>query len=195
MVKNVVSGVILLLAAAVFIVNVWNPGSGDDLEGETVNGVQQEDTENIPGANLAAVKEGSPAPDFKLPTIEGEAMRLSDYRGKKVILNFWATWCPPCKAEMPHMQNFYEKNKDKGVEIVAVNLTNLDKGEERIKQFIEDYGLTFTVPLDVEGNIGIEFQAFTIPTSYIIDTNGVIQKKIIGPMDEEMMNNLIKNVD
>ena len=64
-------------------------------------------------SDLSQVQEGNPAPDFQLTTLEGEKVKLSDYKGKKVILNFWATWCPPCKAEMPHMQNFYENNKDK----------------------------------------------------------------------------------
>ncbi|MFC0417230.1 TlpA disulfide reductase family protein [Cytobacillus solani] len=110
------------------------------------------------------------------------------------MLNFWATWCPPCKAEMPHMQNFYEENNNKGMEVLAVNLTNIDKGEENIKTFVKEYGLTFPIPLDENGLIGPQYQAFTIPTSYIIDSNGMITKKIVGPMDEAMMKNLTNNI-
>ncbi|MET0785688.1 MAG: TlpA disulfide reductase family protein, partial [Paenisporosarcina sp.] len=127
-------------------------------------------------------------------TLEGEPIRLSELQGKKVILNFWATWCPPCKVEMPHMQNFYEDYADtENVEIVAVNLTSGDR-EASVEEFVKDYGLTFPIPMDVEGEVGQKFQAVTIPTSYIIDTNGLIQHKIVGPMDETMIQDFVSNI-
>lgn len=144
------------------------------------------------------VTEGDIPPDFELMTLDGEKIRLSDFNGKKVILNFWATWCPPCRAEMPHMENFYKKNAEKlNVEIIAVNLTANEKGgngPEKVKKFIEDYGLTFHVPLDEEGEVGDKYRIIPIPTSFLIGTNGVIQKKILGPMDEEMMEKLVKDL-
>ncbi|MGM0845727.1 MAG: peroxiredoxin family protein [Bacillota bacterium] len=196
MIKKILSIGIVILAASIVIVNIWNTyieKPGDEIP-ETVTTSENLDEESIPGVNLSEVKEGSPAPDFTLSTLNGETVSLSDYKGKKVILNFWATWCPPCKAEMPHMQNFYEENKENGIEIVAVNLTNMDDGKVAIKDFVEDYGLTFPIPLDEEGDIGMQYQAFTIPTSYIIDTEGKIAKKIVGPMDENMMKNLTDEV-
>jgi peroxiredoxin len=96
---------------------------------------------------------------------------------------------------MPHMKNFYDQNKDKGIEILAVNLTNLDKGKSTVETFAKDYQLTFKIALDQEGTIGTQYQAFTIPTSYIIDSNGVITKKIVGPMDEEMMEALTRDIE
>ncbi|HEY4552614.1 MAG TPA: redoxin domain-containing protein [Bacillaceae bacterium] len=190
--KNLLSIAILVLAVAIVIVNLWKPSPP-----EASKDSEQDITasEEIPGADLRKELEGNEAPDFELTTLDGEAAKLSDYRGKKVILNFWATWCPPCKAEMPHMQNFYEENKDQGIEILAVNLTNIDKGSGAIKSFVDEYGLTFPIPLDEEGMIGAQYQAFTIPTSYIIDSNGIITKKIVGPMDEAMMSNLTKEID
>lgn len=192
--KNHLSIAILVLAVAIIFVNVWNlfrAKENKDLTNEKNIAV----SENIPGADLSQVQEGKPAPDFELATLEGETIRLSDYKGKKVILNFWATWCPPCKAEMPHMQNFYKKNKDNNIEILAVNLSNMDKGETVIKDFVKSYGLTFPIPLDEEGIIGMQYQAFSLPTSYVIDSNGTITKKIVGPMDEEMMVDLTKEID
>ncbi len=138
---------------------------------------------------------GDMAPDFTLTTLDGKKVQLSELKGKKVIVNFWATWCPPCKAEMPHMQNFYEDFSDEeNVEILAVNLTSEDK-EESVQNFVQDYGLTFPIPLDTEGVVGETFQAITIPTSYMIDTKGRIQNKIVGPMDENMIKDFVTNLD
>lgn len=139
------------------------------------------------------VEEGNIALDFELQTLDGKTMKLSDMVGKKVILNFWATWCPPCKAEMPHMQEFYEDQKGNGVEILAVNLTTAERNKDNIGPFIKEYGLTFPVLLDSQGEIGQTYQSFSIPTSYIIDSSGVIQKKIVGPMDKEMMKEVINS--
>lgn len=91
---------------------------------------------------------GQQAPNIQLTTLDGKPFQLSDYRGKKVILNFWATWCPPCKAEMPDMQKFYEEHRNEGIEIVAVNLTSAEKNQEDIQTFIEEYDIGFTIPLD-----------------------------------------------
>ncbi|GIN90901.1 peroxiredoxin family protein [Siminovitchia terrae] len=195
--KNLLSIAIIILAIAIVAVNLWKP-----VEKEAAKEKSNSETEdvkvadeNVPGVNLSEVKEGKMAPDFELVTLNGETVKLSDYRGKKVILNFWATWCPPCRAEMPHMQNFYEQNKDNGIEIVAVNLTKMDKGRMEIDKFVKEYGLTFDIPLDEEGDIGMQYQAFTIPTSYIIDTNGKIASKVVGPMDEPTMESLTNEIE
>ncbi|WP_121614303.1 peroxiredoxin family protein [Mesobacillus foraminis] len=195
--NKLLSIAIIVLAAAIVFVNLWKPTQTQVIKDspDSSTGQVKSEKENIPGADLSEVQEGKPAPDFELATINGDKIRLSDYKGKKVILNLWATWCPPCKAEMPHMQNFYEKNKNKGIEILAVNLTSMDKGTTEIQNFVGEYGLTFEIPLDVDGTIGIQYQAFSIPTSYIIDSNGVIAKKIVGPMDESMMQSLTKEIE
>lgn len=141
------------------------------------------------------IQEGNRAPNFQLKNLEGDEVALNDLKGKKVILNLWATWCPPCKAEMPHMQEFYQEQKGKDVEILAVNLTTAEKNPNGVGQFVKDYGLTFPVVLDTAGAVGDAYQAFTIPTSYFIDRNGIIQKRIVGPMDKGMMTELINSID
>ncbi|QCJ40856.1 TlpA family protein disulfide reductase [Bacillus sp. S3] len=141
------------------------------------------------------LQEGNKAPDFQLKTLNGTDVKLSDLQGKKVILNFWATWCPPCKAEIPHMQDFYESRDKTKVEILAINLTTSEKNPGNVKKFVKDKNVTFPVLLDNDGNIGDQYQAITIPTSYLIDSQGIVRKKIVGPMDKDMMNQLIENVD
>ncbi|MFC5467082.1 redoxin domain-containing protein [Lederbergia graminis] len=150
------------------------------------------------GSFAEGVSEGDIPPDFELKTLEGETVRLSDLNGKKVILNFWATWCPPCKAEMPHMQNFYEKKADKyEVEIVAVNLTSNERGsniEKKVSDFIDEYKLSFPIPLDQSGDVWDKYKGIAIPTTYLIQSNGLVHKRIIGPMDEEMIERLVKEM-
>jgi peroxiredoxin len=140
------------------------------------------------------VLEGNKAPDFKLQSLDGKTIRLSELVGNKVILNFWATWCPPCKAEMPHMQEFYKEQNKNGAEILAVNLTTAERNKDDIAPFVKKYGLTFPILLDSQGEMGKTYQAFSIPTTYIIDSTGVIQKRIVGPIDKEMMKELVNSV-
>ena len=106
------------------------------------------------------MEKGSIPPDFELSTMAGDVVKLSDFKGKKVILNFWASWCGPCKAEMPHMQKYYKKYKESdNVEIIAVNLTTEERrGLKGVKEFIEIYDLTFPIPLDKEGTANEDYQ-------------------------------------
>ncbi|WP_232426252.1 redoxin domain-containing protein [Cytobacillus praedii] len=156
--------------------------------------------EDKPKVNTAdtvevGLQEGNKAPDFQLKTLNDTDVKLSDLQGKKVFLNFWATWCPPCKAEIPHMQDFYESRNKTEVEILAVNLTTSEKNPGKIRDFVTERSVTFPVLLDQEGEIGDQYRALTIPTSYLIDSNGIVRKKIVGPMDKEMMEQLIESVD
>lgn len=140
------------------------------------------------------IEEGNIAPDFQLTTIDGKSMKLSEQRGKKVFLNFWATWCPPCRAEMPDMENFYKDQKNNSFVILAVNYTTQEKNKDDVQRFVEDFGLTFPILLDLDGSISSHYQIFTIPTTFVIDSNGVIQKKIVGPLNKEMMEKLVSSI-
>ncbi|NMH68913.1 redoxin domain-containing protein [Bacillus sp. RO3] len=184
---------IVALLIGIFLVNLFQD--------------QQEKKEREEAAQLASesmdlsdakqgLAKGDRAPDFELTTLEGETIKLSDYQGKKVILNFWATWCPPCKAEMPHMESYYEDYaEEENVEILAVNLTSMDDGKKAVQQFVDGYELTFPIPMDEEGKVGDEYRVFTIPTTYMIDTGGIIQHKIVGPMNEEMMSKMVEGME
>ncbi|WP_410983278.1 TlpA family protein disulfide reductase [Bacillus cereus] len=134
------------------------------------------------------IEVGKVAPDFELSKLDGTKVKLSDLKGKKVILNFWATWCGPCQQEMPDMEAFYKKHKD-DVEILAVNYTVSEgaNGEEKVKKFAEEKGISFPVLLDKDITVTTTYKVITIPTSYFVDTKGVIQDKFIGPMTQKEM--------
>jgi peroxiredoxin len=129
---------------------------------------------------------GDIAPDFELTTLDGETVRLSDYRGKRVFINFWATWCPPCRAEMPDMQKLYEE-KEVDVEILAVNITESEKNEKDVTDFVKDFGLTFPILMDVNSVVSTTYKVQAYPTSYMIDSSGRIQLIAPGAMNHEFM--------
>ena len=124
---------------------------------------------------------GAEAPDFTLPDLEGREVSLSDYRGKVVFLNIWATWCPPCRDEMPSMQRMYEDFKGDYFEMLAVSI---DAGEVRvIKRFMDDLGLTFPALHDRNSQVYKLYRTTGVPETFIIDHNGVVAAKYIGERD------------
>lgn len=132
----------------------------------------------------SGIKKEQLAPDFTLQNLAGEEVNLSDFRGKNVILNFWTTWCPPCKAEMPHMQKYYDKYGEKdNVVILAVNLTYDSDSEEKVKQFASSYNIEFPILLTATDAIEKQYKLVTIPSTFFIDTEGRIQRHIVGPLD------------
>jgi len=130
------------------------------------------------------LEKGEMAPNFELEKMDGEKVKLSDFRGEKVMLNFWATWCPPCRAEVPDMQKLHE-NKD--VTILAVNLLGQESGIDPVEEFLEDYGVTFNVLLDEDLVVAEKYGIQPVPTTYMIDTEGVIQNMAFGALNYELM--------
>ena len=134
-----------------------------------------------PGAELRAVKHPIPASDFYLRDLQGKLVRLSDFRGKVVLLNFWATWCPPCRKEMPSMQRLYQAYKDKGLEIVAVSVDTASSGE--VRAFTEKLGLTFTALHDRDSLVSRLYSSPGVPSSYLIDVQGKLAYRVLGEYD------------
>jgi peroxiredoxin len=164
MVKKVVAAVVLVALFAVAMVHAMD----------------KEDTK--PKEQKVGIEVGNTPPNFELKTLTGESVKLSDYKGKKVMLNFWATWCPPCKAEMPEMQKFYEANKEK-VEILAVNMDP----DNDVAGFVKNGGFTFPILLDEENDVNRDYGIVSIPTTFFIDEQGIISHKITGQMKLEDM--------
>jgi peroxiredoxin len=121
---------------------------------------------------------GDLAPDFTLKTTENRDIKLSDYRGKNIILNFWASWCGPCRLEMPALQAIHENWSKADVVVLAVNVQD---GFDNARLYAKTNGLTFTIPVDLPGKVAEQYGARGLPTSFIIDSDGVIKSIKIGP--------------
>ena len=118
-----------------------------------------------------------PAPDFVLPDTEGRTHRLEDYAGKVVVLNFWATWCPPCREEMPAMERLHQMVSDEPIAVVAINV---GEDEDTIFRFTGDYPVSFPLLMDREGRIVEDYPVIGLPTTYILDPAGIIRHRAVG---------------
>ena len=124
---------------------------------------------------------GMPAPEFRLPDLDGQMVNLADYTGKVVLLNIWATWCPPCVEEMPSMEKLYQELKEEDFVILAASIDA--SGREVVAPFMESHKLNFPALTDTQGKLQDLYQTTGVPESFIIDKNGIIAEKIIGPRD------------
>lgn len=161
-----------IAAVAILIVVFMNQGEST----ETMQ-MDQVDEDKLPG-----LKVGVKAPDFELVNLNGEKVKLSDFHGEKVMLNFWATWCPPCKEEIPDMEKFYAAHGDE-INILAVNLDP----ENDVEGFLKKMNATFPVVIDEGRQAMSKYDVLTIPTTFFIDEEGIIRKKHLGAMTFEMM--------
>ena len=123
---------------------------------------------------------GEPAPDFTLPSLRGEAISLRDYRRGVVVVNFWATWCPPCIEETPSLRKFADQMRGLGVTVIGVSV---DQDPEALAKFVASAELTFPIVRDPGQAVSSRYGTFKFPESYVIDTEGRIAKKIVGAID------------
>jgi cytochrome c biogenesis protein CcmG, thiol:disulfide interchange protein DsbE len=146
------------------------------------------------GGLIPSPREGFAAPLFSLETLTGDSMALADSRGEVVIVNLWASWCPPCRAEMPALERVYQANKDRGLQVLAVNTTYQDS-EAAAAAFISENNLNFPVLLDRTGDVGRLYQVRAMPSTFFVDRQGVIRKVIIGgPMSEATIETTVEQL-
>lgn len=188
-----IGGLLMIFMGLLMLTGKMNAVSGALSSSETQKEATKTETEQEETAEEAKVV---PAIDFTLKDQYGNTHTLSDYKGKTIFLNFWATWCPPCRAEMPDIQKLYEEFQQKKEDIVilgiaAPNLGN-EKSEEEIKGFLEENGYTYPVVMDTEAEI---FQAYGItsfPTTFMIDKDGNVFGYIPGQLSEDTMRDIIE---
>jgi thiol-disulfide isomerase/thioredoxin len=192
MVKRVIAILVMVALAAIIIINAFDLNKTEKADSSGPNLVDVTGDSSVKGAtivppNAKSLNEGEIAPDFELPMINGESVKLSDLKGQKVLVNFWATWCPPCKKEMPELQRFYEEYGDQ-IQIIAINATASERNEQAVEDFLKENGYTFPVAVDKENKVTDLYLAMTIPTSYFIGSDGVIQvPRHVGPMTYDFM--------
>ncbi len=142
---------------------------------------------------VSAARRGQVAPDFSLETLTGETLRLSDFRGRPVLLNFWNSWCPPCRTEMPELQQVQETLGDR-VAILAVNLLYQEDRLEDVYAFVREQGLTFPVLLDRDGRVVTDYRVGSLPTSFFIDAEGKIYLVQVGPMTRAFIESILREM-
>ncbi len=152
------------------------------------------DSIRVPAKDISAPQVGFTAPDFTLRSIDGKTHTLSALKGNAILVNLWATWCPPCRAEMPAIEKMYQEYKDQGFIVLAINTTYQDEPSS-ISPFIKEYNLTFPILLDEKGFAGSAYQLHSMPSSYFIDRAGIISEVIIGgPMAEALLRTRIEKI-
>ncbi len=134
---------------------------------------------------------GHPAPDFALQTLDGQTLQLSDLKGQAVVLNFWASWCPPCRAEMPELEQAYQEHQDNGLVVLGVN-----QGEQQAvaDDFMQQFELTFPVVLDQELVASRNYKVNSLPTTFFIDRNGIIRDQVTGQMNTALLDEKIGSI-
>ncbi|MEJ2411383.1 MAG: TlpA disulfide reductase family protein [Anaerolineales bacterium] len=157
------TGLLLIIGVAVFL--------------QARSGEPRNDYDDM---TLAPVEVDQPAPELTLFDLDGNQVSLSDFVGEVVLLNNWATWCPPCRGEMPEFQAYYEKYQDKGFMVVAVEA---GEPEEEVRRFVEEQGLEFTVLLDPENLSLVTFQHSSLPASFVIDRQGHLRLAWLGAIN------------
>jgi cytochrome c biogenesis protein CcmG/thiol:disulfide interchange protein DsbE len=133
----------------------------------------------LPSSAIEAPKENFLAPDFRLISIDDSEIILSELKGQPIILNFWASWCPPCRAEMPAFQEAWQEYSDTDLVILAVNATHQDS-LLAVEKFIDQYHLNFPILLDKSGSVSSAYQIHSLPTTFVINREGVIITELIG---------------
>ncbi len=127
---------------------------------------------------------GLPAPDFSLSLFDGQVVRLSDFRGKVVFLNFWASWCPPCREEAPLLEQAWRRYRDQDVVFLGVDIQDSDQAA---RDFLREFGITYMNGRDPSGRIAINYGVYGIPETFFIDREGRITYKHIGALDDQIL--------
>lgn len=146
------------------------------------------------GAPPPSPRQGFSAPDFTLDAWGGGQVSLSELRGKAVLINLWASWCPPCRAEMPAIERVYQMYQDQGFVVLGVNTTNQDREADAVR-FVQEFNLTFPILFDRSGSVSARYGLRALPTTFFVDRKGVIQEVVIGgPMSETSIQTRVKSL-
>jgi peroxiredoxin len=148
-------------------------------------------TAGLIGPAVQTIKEGDQAPDFELATLDGRIIKLSNLRGQPVLVNFWATWCVPCKQEMPSIVDAYNAHKAGGLRVLAIDTTAFDDLQD-VRKFVTNYQMNFDVLLDDTDSVGTGWNTLGLPSSYFIKPDGTVAKVHVGAMTADQLDQYLK---
>ena len=134
---------------------------------------------------------GKKAPSFVAPKVGGQLVSLENYKNKPLVLNFWASWCPPCRDETPGMERIWRKYEDQGVVILGINVQDREKEAER---YISEFGVTFSNALDLDGSITVDYGVTGLPVTFFIDNDSVVTGRWVGSISEDRLDNWVSNL-
>jgi cytochrome c biogenesis protein CcmG, thiol:disulfide interchange protein DsbE len=156
--------------------------------------VSADKTNSATAGRIPAPQKGFLAPEFKLETPNGQSIALTDDRGKAILVNLWATWCPPCRAEMPTIEKVYQEYQDRGLVVLGVDATIQDD-PTAIAPFVKQYGITFPILLDMNAEASDLYELRSLPTSFFIGRDGIIKEVVVGgPMSEALLRTNIEEI-
>lgn len=186
---------ILLVSSSLYTVLDYNKSNKVNTAVGDLNENRQFQSSSTATANMALLQGNKvrlKAQDFKLKDLDGNEVALSNFKGKKVFLNFWATWCPPCKAEMPDIEKLYGETKDSDLVILAIDM---GENKETVKSFIVENGYNFRILLDTNQEVARKYNISSMPTSFFIDKEGYIRATHIGAMNIAQMKIYVQLLD
>jgi len=181
LIRNIITAVIV---GAVIVGAVWyfdRPGSAISSQAVRVTA----------SASGVAPRVGKEAPDFQVTGTDGQPYQLSQFRGQPVWLSFWATWCPPCRAENPDIQSVYEANRDQGLVVLALSI---GEDGDTVRNYASRVGLTYTMGLDQTTEVAALYRIAGIPTHFFIDRNGIIREWRIGGLSKKVMEKKVQEI-
>ncbi|WP_102401558.1 peroxiredoxin family protein [Haloimpatiens massiliensis] len=183
---------VVAIVAAVYGMKVYTDSYKESLAQNKENKIEKSQSTSDKYKEENKVQESTDyykSTDFTLKNIEGKTVKLSDFKGKKVFLNFWATWCEPCRSEIPDMIKLQNEIKDSNIVILAINI---GESKNKVEDFVKKNNMNFTVLLDEEQKVASKYSVSGIPTTYLIDENGKLIKWTTGAMEIYMMKDFIK---
>ena len=134
---------------------------------------------------------GKKAPSFVAPKVGGQLVSLENHKNKPLVLNFWASWCPPCRDETPGMERIWRKYEDQGVVILGINVQD---GEKEAERYISEFGVTFSNALDLDGSITVDYGVTGLPVTFFIDNDSVVTGRWVGSISEDRLDNWVSNL-
>lgn len=187
--------IVATIVGGLYYIEQRRGGGGAASSGSGGFGIVLLPPEKDPTGRGPSAEAGRAAPDFLLETLDGGQLRLSDQQGRPVLVNFWASWCTPCRKEMPEIVRAYDAQKANGLQVIGVDL---QENGDVVRSFAQEFGMTFPIVMDRNGSVGDAWRlggpVQGMPSSYFIDARGVVQARVSGPLTAETLSQQLRSI-